>query len=327
VDGAAGKADYIKTNAAVGGGSGAYKVELDVNLDGLVTAADVTIVTANDGIKTGRGKMSAASVGNKIGAGQMEWKESLAQYSRNVGLYNTITGPFAGTCGVGRCEDNPIWEQPSMSACKPLPIPIATVPVISSDSICRATLAAALADSRILQALANLGAACPSRSLTFVAKDCGKNSNPDSARTACSPISDWLTENTTITLCTKPNGVCPTIRQWIETILHELEHAKQICNDGCIAFSYADCKKTVVYEIDGYCAEPSNLGTCRDARDMSKKGRCIDARALCLQVERSLSILWPAGCGSRPFEPAGTSNGYHYCMSQFNCYILPHGWQ
>jgi len=38
-----------------------------VNLDGLVTAADVTIVTANDGIKTGRGKMSAASVAWRVG--------------------------------------------------------------------------------------------------------------------------------------------------------------------------------------------------------------------------------------------------------------------
>jgi len=45
-----------------------------VNLDGLVTAADVTIVTANDGIKTGRGKMSAASVGWRVGWRGQEWE-------------------------------------------------------------------------------------------------------------------------------------------------------------------------------------------------------------------------------------------------------------
>jgi len=89
VDGTAGKADYVKTNAAVGGGSGAYKVELDVNLDGLVTAADVTIVTANDGIKTGRGKMSGVSVAWRVGWRGMEWVGQVDAYASERSIYSS----------------------------------------------------------------------------------------------------------------------------------------------------------------------------------------------------------------------------------------------
>jgi len=104
VDGTAGKADYVKTNAAVGGGSGAYKVELDVNLDGLVTAADVTIVTAKDRIKSGRGKMSAASVGWRVGWAQLEWIQPVCSYSGVGNVYRAEIAMLTGVLSVGYAE-------------------------------------------------------------------------------------------------------------------------------------------------------------------------------------------------------------------------------
>jgi len=52
----------------------------------------VTIVTANDGIKTGRGKMSAASVGWRVGWRGMEWNSLTLTYSQIAALYQPATG-------------------------------------------------------------------------------------------------------------------------------------------------------------------------------------------------------------------------------------------
>jgi len=119
VDGAAGKADYVKTNAAVGGGSGAYKVELDVSLDGLVTAADVTIVTANDGIKTGRGKHSAASVGWRVGWRGMEWVTALNTGTTTRSVYDALTGLLsaASICGSGWPDTIPCGNLSTSEEC------------------------------------------------------------------------------------------------------------------------------------------------------------------------------------------------------------------
>jgi len=129
VDGASGAADYVKTNAAIGGGAGAYLVELDVNLDGLVTTADRTIVTANDGVQTGRGKLSAASVGWRVGWGEMEWNANLQKLMRRGKLIHTetrIVGDVVGGVGATfederergpRCVDKSGTLQDCLNCC------------------------------------------------------------------------------------------------------------------------------------------------------------------------------------------------------------------
>jgi len=60
----------------------------------------VTIVTANDGIKTGRGKHSAASVGWRVGWRGMEWLQSLeVAISRGL-LYNAALGHATSSTNV-----------------------------------------------------------------------------------------------------------------------------------------------------------------------------------------------------------------------------------
>ena len=68
VAGAVGGADYVKTDAARIAGIGSYSVEMDTDLSGQIDAADVSVVSAANGAKTGRGKLSAASVGWRVGS-------------------------------------------------------------------------------------------------------------------------------------------------------------------------------------------------------------------------------------------------------------------
>ena len=109
-DGKVDGADYLKTNAAVGGGTGKYLVELDVDLSGQVTSADVAAVTANHGLTLGRGKMSAASVAWRIGwrgSVGMEWVGSLRAAIIGRSVYFPELA-FATSSASGGCFSNPI---------------------------------------------------------------------------------------------------------------------------------------------------------------------------------------------------------------------------
>jgi hypothetical protein len=78
--------------SSFGSSASNYHVRGDLNLDGQVNASDTAIVTANDGVTLGRGKLSAAAISNSLCTRAAE--------STALGIYLTKAVSFAPEIGV-----------------------------------------------------------------------------------------------------------------------------------------------------------------------------------------------------------------------------------
>ena len=114
-------ADYVKTEAARVAGAGAYSVEMDADLDGKITTADVATVTANNGLTLGRGKMSAASVGWRVGWRGMEWVMSMDLHLTRTGLFVSRVATTTHHDAVACAGDAP-EEVPAPLPASPYPV-------------------------------------------------------------------------------------------------------------------------------------------------------------------------------------------------------------
>jgi len=101
-------ADFVKADAARIAGIGSYSVEMDTDLDGVITTADTAAVTARSGRSLGRGKLSEASVAWRVGWRGMEWVDAIAEYvTQSNKLYLPNSAIHARSSSTGLCFQQP----------------------------------------------------------------------------------------------------------------------------------------------------------------------------------------------------------------------------
>ena len=286
-------ADSVKAEAARIAGIGSYSVEMDTDLDGVITTADTGAVTARSGRSLGMGKLSEASVGWRVGWKGMEWVSTTSVYFGAVGLY--IPYLDQGTSGVATvcevpfdCEETP---PPNIDA-----IPEQYRPYVSLnqfcvivDPSCPPEVRRALRDGAYNLLVEDYNA-CRTR-IPGVTRPIRRQLRItcSSCEDASTPTGQW---GDSIELCPSAwrDIVDPKSRREMveDQLRHELTHIRQKCDlQGNL---YQSCEAAICQEVEAYCNEQGRATTCRLSATYPDKWD-----SLCQTACKSAS---PA-CGSR----------------------------
>ena len=252
-------------------------------------------------------------------------------YVDGMGLYEYCASEvLACSDGYGLCRS--CNKDGGSAGCSVFPrdfiAPIAIAP--QTGDPCGNTLWALLTHPLVSAKLSALAPGCQSLGeITLYSSHCTglfgkKESVPDTGLTTCSYFF-----GPSIKLCRTNNNTCPPISDWLDVLLHELEHIKQLCERSCFAFNNGSCWQDVKDELDAYCSEPGLQSVCSAARDTSKPPaqRCREASRLCKQVVISLTgrclvdtqVPYSPSSPYFPKTMLRSSTAHNACMMMLGC--------
>jgi YD repeat-containing protein len=312
-----------------------YHVRADLNLDGVIDAADLTLAEAWDGGELGRTKQTLPSLANRLGDYKGEYDSFNLKYQQGYFYNRTLAIVMNSTVQTraGCIEHSYIDRNPSVDCWsnvriatadlskqpKPVddPPPLSLKPEIDAAEPCASVISAALSDPLLVFMMQQLGEWCGNRSVTIRTDAC--STGVGSAETGCNII----TGSVTVSICRNTDGTCPTADQLIDILLHELTHARQICREGCLYHKLVaryNCGGQMLIEKEAYCNERGLGRQCYCAEGILPPGvgniteRCRCAATVCQAVLTSLS-----GSSCTSPDSSGIAPGYRYCMESFGC--------